>query len=89
MSEDENTNDFKIDWEDWDNKQKLKKVLSYQNTLNIATTVEKMIEIIHDTREAQSQTNQTMNMIIQRLDDIQNQINSMRIEKMGSGPTVK
>ena len=87
MSEEENTNDFKVDWNDWDNKQKLKKVLSYQNTLNIATTVEKMIEIIHDTREAQSQTNQTMNMIIQRLDDIQNQINMMKIEKMGTGPT--
>ena len=80
-------NELNIDWTDWDNKDKLKKALSYTNSMAIAQTVERMVDIIHETREAQAQTNQTMAMVMKRLDGLQNQINTMRIEKMGSGPT--
>ena len=83
----ENESDFKVDWTDWDNKAKLKKVLSYQNTLNMAEAMERMTEVIYETREAIAQTNQTMAMIVRRLDDMQNQINTHIIDKMGSGPT--
>ena len=79
--------ELNIDWTDWDNKDKLKKALSYTNSMAIAQTVERMVDIIHETREAQAQTNQTMAMVMKRLEEIQFQINDMRIEKMGSGPT--
>ena len=80
-------NELNIDWTDWDNKAKLKKALSYTNTMAMAQTMERMVEIIHATREAQSQTNQTMNMIMKQLDDLQQEIYMMKINKMGTGPT--